>query len=99
MSAAVKIACLVEGHGECEAVPRLLHRIVRAIDSTLALVVNPVLRVPASRLLKPGEIERHVELAARKIGGQGGIFILLDSDDGCPAEDGPQLLRRARRAR
>jgi Domain of unknown function (DUF4276) len=95
----LRIASIVEGHGECEAVPILARRIAQTLDPSLVPTVYPVLRVPASRLVKQGEIERAVELAARKNAGQGGIFILLDCDDGCPAQDGPALLQRAIKAR
>ena len=95
----VRIASIVEGHGECEAVPILVRRIAQELDPELAPEVHPVLRVPASRLVKQGEIERAIELAARKNSGQGAILILLDSDDGCPAEEGPKLLLRATNAR
>jgi hypothetical protein len=95
----LRIASIVEGHGECEAVPILVRRIARTLDPSLVPVVDPVLRVPASRLVQQGEIERAIELAARKNAGQGGIFVLLDCDDGCPAEQGPALLQRALKAR
>ena len=93
----VRIAAIVEGHGECEAVPILIRRIAQTIDPGFVPKVLPPLRVPASRLLKEGEIERSVELAARKLQGRGGIVIIVDCDweDGCPAEDGPVLLKRA----
>ncbi|HEY7066266.1 MAG TPA: hypothetical protein VII06_32640 [Chloroflexota bacterium] len=45
--------------------------------------------------MKAGELERAVELAARKIRGDGGILVLIDSDDDCPAQLGPELLYRA----
>ena len=93
------IAAIVEGHGECEAVPILVRRIAQTLDLALAPVVHPVIRVPSSKLCKPGEIERVVELAARKNAGRGGILVLLDCDDDCPAETGPALLRRAVKAR
>jgi len=95
----LRIASIVEGHGECEAVPILVRRIAQTLDPALAPVVHPVIRVPASKLVKQGEIERAIELAARKNAGQGGILVLLDSDDGCPARDGPALLQRAIKAR
>src|SRR5258706_9481012 len=62
-------------------------------------MVRPVLRTPAARLIKQGEIERTVEFAALKNKGQGSILVLLDCDDGCPAVDGPELLKRASGAR
>lgn len=93
------IACIVEGHGEVEAVPLLIRRIAATLDAPPAVVVPPPLRVPKNRLLNPGELERTVEFAARKTGGRGAVLILLDADDDCPATLGPKLLERARRAR
>ena len=97
----VRIAAIVEGHGECEAVPILIRRIAETIDPGFVPKVLPPLRVPASRLLKEGEMERSVNLAARKLQGRGGIVIIVDCDweDGCPAEDGPMLLKRSVAAR
>jgi hypothetical protein len=46
-------------------------------------------------LVKPGELERAVELAARRVAGGGGVLVVLDSDDDCPAQVGPALLARA----
>jgi hypothetical protein len=95
----LRLACIVEGDGECEAVPILIRRIAQSLDPALVPAVNPVLRVPAARLIKQGELERSVELAARRLGGAGGILIVLDCDDGCPANEGPALLQRAITAR
>ena len=93
----VRIAAIVEGHGECEAVPILIRRIAQTIDPGFVPKVLPPLRVPATRLLKEGEAERSVELAARKLKGRGGILIIVDCDweNCCPAEQGPVLLKRA----
>ena len=74
----MKIAAIVEGHGECEAVPILIRRIAQTIDPGFVPKVLSPLRVPASRLLKEGEMERSVELAARKLRGRGGIVIIVD---------------------
>lgn len=54
-------------------------------------------RTPKSKLLRPDELERAVELAARRIGSHGAILIVLDSDTDCPARLGPQLFQRATR--
>jgi hypothetical protein len=97
----VKIAAIVEGHGECEAVPILIRRIARDIyPGFVPNVLSPV-RVPVSKLLKEGEIERTVIFSARKLKGKGGIIIIVDCDwdNGCPAKDGPALLKRAVSAR
>ena len=83
------IAAIVGGHGEVEAVPILIRRIANDIDPSLIVTVDPVLRVSESRLMRSQEreLERAVELAARKLGGRGAIFILTDCDweDGYPA--------------
>jgi hypothetical protein len=44
-------------------------------------------------------LERNIELAARKNSSQGGILVLLDCDDGCPATHAQYLLKRAVAAR
>lgn len=97
----VRIAAIVEGHGECEAIPVLIRRIALTIDPGFEPFILPPIRVPASRLIKTGELERSVELAARKLSGKGGILVLLDCDWKycCPALEAPALLNRARTAR
>ncbi|MBA4389211.1 MAG: hypothetical protein C0404_14655 [Verrucomicrobia bacterium] len=97
----LKIASVVEGHGECAAVPILVRRIAHDIDPGLVPVLLHPLRVPASRLRKQDELERAVEFSARKLQGVGGVIILLDCDweDGCPAREGPALLARAKSVR
>lgn len=90
-----RIAAIVEGHGETEAVPVLVRRLAeRAGYAGQVEVMQPVNRQPASKLLKRGELERNVELAFRKLGGSGGVFVLLDCDDRCAAREGPVLKRR-----
>jgi hypothetical protein len=94
----VQLACIVEGQGDLEAVPILLRRIARELSPETAVQVYPF-RIPRTKLLKEGELERAVELAARRAGRDGGVLILLDSDDECPAKLGPRLLERSVRAR
>jgi hypothetical protein len=95
----VAIGCVVEGHGDREALPVLIRRIVREVSShTIVKIPNPI-RIPKNKLLKPNELERAVELAARKIGQSGALIVMLDSDADCPAEQGPTLLQRARAVR
>ena len=95
----VRIAAIVEGHGECEAVPVLIRRIALDIDTGFVPRVLPPIRVPASKLLKEGELERSIQFAVLKLQGRGGILLILDCDDGCPAREGPRLLERAQRVR
>ena len=91
----VQIGCIVEGEGDEKALPILIRRIAENVYPELQLVIPIPIRVYRNKVVKEGELERAVELAARKIGGQGAIFILLDSDEDCPAQLGPELLYRA----
>ena len=97
----MKLAAIVEGEGETEALPVLVRRVAAEAAPDVTVIVDPVLRVPASKLRQEGQLERHVELCARRLGGEGSILVLLDCDwkDGCPKVDAPILLERARRAR
>ena len=94
-----RIAAIVEGHGEVEAVPILLRRIAPSVSPSLAVKVLKPIRIGRYKILKPGELERAVELAARQTGRGGCILILLDAEDDCPAELGRVLLERAIDAR
>lgn len=95
------LAPIVEGHGEVEALPALLHRIVRAKAFQGILHVNPPIRVKLGSFLHDHYFfRRYVTLASEKAAQEGGsVLILLDCDDECPAKLGPDLLRRAREVR
>jgi hypothetical protein len=93
----ITIKCIVEGHGENEAVPELLRRIGQDHAPHLLILSPQPIRQTRSRLLREGELERCVTLAARQLTTQGGILILIDSDDDCPASIGPALLARAQK--
>jgi hypothetical protein len=95
----LQIAAIVEGDGEVASVPILFRRFANLAGWDGRVRVDTVIRQPASKLIKPLELERLVILAARKLGGPGGIFVLLHSDDDCPATLGPNLLARVRQAR
>lgn len=95
----VRIAPIVEGAGECEAVPELIRRIAREIDPGFSLQILKPFRISASKLRKNGEMETAVELMARKLQGPGGIIVIVDCDDDCPAREGPALLQRAKNSR
>lgn len=90
----VRIGCVVEGKGEVEAVPVLIRRVAAIHYPELETVIPTPVRVSRNKVFRMGELERAVGLAARNIGRQGAIFIILDSDDECPAELGPALLYR-----
>jgi hypothetical protein len=92
-----RIALIVGGHGEKQAVPILIRRIASRIDPSMVVNVVCTYRESEDRLRKPGELERYVDLAARKLYGKGGLFILLDCDwpDACAKRDAPALFERA----
>ncbi len=94
----VKIGCIVEGESEVATVPLLIRRIAANLYPELPIVVPPPIRRPRNKVVKENELERAVEFVAHQIGGQGAIFIILDSDKDCPAQLGPELLHRATQA-
>src|SRR5581483_7473413 len=98
MTHELHIVCVVEGHGDVLAVPEILRRIIQTLRPDAVPIIPPAIRKPKSKLTKPGELERAVELAARKASG-GAIFIVVDADDDCAARLGPDFLRRAVEAR
>lgn len=95
----LNLSAIVEGHGDVRAVPCLLRRIRQAVRPDLNLNVLRPWRVDRYKLVKPGEIERTVELAARKTPPPRAILILVDADDDPPCVLGPRLLARAGKAR
>jgi hypothetical protein len=86
---------IVEGHGEVEAVPVLLRRIVSEIDPNRTADVRGPIRVKRQKVTHDGELERYAQLAGRSSGDGGAVLVLLDADDDCPAELGPALLARS----
>lgn len=93
------IAPIVEGHGDSQAIRRLIERVTFAYCADTAVVVAKPLRIQRDRLLKPDVLERAVTLAARQIRDRdGGVLVLIDADDDCPRDLAPTLLERARAA-
>ena len=90
----VKIGCVVEGKSEVAAVPILIRRVSEKCYPELDVDIPRPIRISRSKVVKAGELERAVDLASQNIGRQGAIFVILDSDDDCPAELGPALLHR-----
>lgn len=91
---------IVEGHGEIDALPALLHRIHRSINTQSVLRVLKPLRVKAGSFIQDqGYRQRHLSAAAILAKNAqhepGSVLILLDCDDACPAELGPRLLSEA----
>lgn len=89
------IAPIVEGHGDFEAVPVLLRRLL----PPEVRIARPV-RCPRSKFSASLEFLRYVRIARANIqpAERGTILILIDADEDCPAQLGPQLLVAAQSA-
>lgn len=95
----LKIGCIVEGQGDVESIPVLIRRIAAECYPEMAIHIPRPIRVNRTRVVLPDQLEQEVELAVHRIGENGAIFIILDSDDDCPAQLGPALLYRASQVR
>lgn len=97
----VRIGCIVEGIGDKSAAAVLVQRIARLVSPEAQVVTphNAILVRPKSRLIKEAELKAAVGLVALRVAPHGGILVLLDADEDCPADLGPQLLRWARTER
>lgn len=96
----VYFAPIVEGHGDRAAIRTLIHRVGAEVAPQVPLEVLAPLRIPKHTLLRVGELERAVEYSARKLNERmGGVIVLIDADDDCPAELSEDLRQRARGTR
>ena len=95
----MKLALIVEGHGEVRALPILVRRLLGHLGAEPMPEILPPHRVPRGRLVKEAELQRAVELQARRVGVDGAILIVVDADDDCPAALGPRLVTWARAIR
>lgn len=92
----MKIASIVEGHGEVAALPVLLRRMSQWRGLQAWPDVQIPIRVRRDRFLhRDDEFRRHLLLAAAKCGEGGWVLVLLDADDDCPAELAADVLQRA----
>ncbi|MCP4661689.1 MAG: DUF4276 family protein [bacterium] len=90
------IVAIVEGQSEVNSIPVLLRRILHQLGAYHIEVARPW-RVKRNRIVRPGELERAVEQSVRKRDHAAALLVLLDADDDCPAELGPELLARCRK--
>jgi hypothetical protein len=93
------IAAVAEGHGEVAALPILLRRIAAEIAPDLYLEIPPPFRTGRQALVRPGGLERVVQVQGDRVAARGGVLVVLDADDDCPAALGPHLLERIRATR
>ena len=94
----MRIGIIVEGHGEVEAFPILVRRLLARHGITDVEIPRPW-RLPKGKMMRQDELARTVEMVARKTSPGGALLILLDADDGCPAELGLRVLECVRRVR
>jgi hypothetical protein len=94
-----RIASVVEGHGEVQALPVLLRRLCAEINPNVWVDLPTPYRVGRDSLVAPRGIESIVDRALSQIRGVTGLLVLIDADDDCPASLGPDLLSRACGAR
>lgn len=89
----MKVASVVEGHGEVESVRIILRRLAQEAGDYDLTFPQPV-RMPKGKIVKEGGIERAVELALTRGPDVIGVVVLIDADDHCAATEGPSLLER-----
>ncbi len=91
------IVPIVEGISEVEAIPVLFRRILRHQNVQGVWIERPF-RIKRYGVVRDRELERAITQAVRDRTNVGGVIVVLDSDDDCPAQLGPALLARARTA-
>jgi hypothetical protein len=91
----VNFAFVIEGSGEVEALPLLVRRIAGEILGYFSLRTTRPVRIPRSKLVRPAELERAIQLAGAAVGGNGPVLVVLDGDDDAPCVLGPALKSRA----
>jgi hypothetical protein len=79
----LRIASIVEGHGEVYALPELLRRIAREVYGLEVATPTPH-RVARSSMTSGSGLARAVQLQDRRVGGRGAVLVLADSDDDDP---------------
>jgi Domain of unknown function (DUF4276) len=80
-----------------EALPVLIRRVVAEIDPGITAVMPRPFRHPSGRVQKIGGLERALGAIAERSPAHS-VVVLLDSDDDCPKELGPQMAWRAKEA-
>lgn len=87
----------MEGYAEVESIPVLFRRILEHQNIHDVSIARPF-RVKRNRVVRPNELERAVTLAVSDRADVAAVIVVLDPDDDCPAQLGPELLARARTA-
>ena len=75
----------------------MINTALASIGSALYPIIVRPFRVPWGTLVNvDGELERYAAMAISEGGPTTKLIVVLDADDYCPAQLGPQLLRRLR---
>lgn len=86
------IVPIVEGHGEMKSMGVIIRRAMS--DSGLYMQVGASIRVKRYQVVKPGELEKAIDLAFAKRTGVRALLLILDADDDCPKNCGALLRER-----
>lgn len=91
----ITFASIVEGDGEVAALRPLIESIIaNSADAAYPRIMRPYRMHRGSLINNAGELERYAEQALNEAGPAARLLVLLDADDDCPAELGPQLRQR-----
>ncbi len=93
------IVPIVEGQSEVESVGGLLRRILHEELGAHHVQVAKPFRDKRYQVVREGELERAVKLATQTRPDSAAVLVLMDADDDCPAQLGPDLLARAARVK
>jgi hypothetical protein len=88
----VNVVLVVEGHGDVEAFPTLVARAAHAFG-VQAFSTRPIRAGGFPRLVRQGEFERFVRLAAGRPDAAR-VVVALDLDDGCAMEESAGMNER-----
>lgn len=86
------LVTVVEGQSEARALNVLLRRML--VEQPGVKLARPF-RVRRSKVVRAGELEKSLAQAVRSRPGASALLLLLDADEDCAAEVGPELLARA----
>jgi hypothetical protein len=101
----LRVGVIVEGHGEYEAIRKLLERIWHEVLGGDVIEVLRPFRQPQGNLLMEDDLKKAVDAIKIKLGPDHSneprklVLILFDAEDRCPRDLAPRLLDWARESR
>lgn len=99
MNEPLRIALLVEGHGEVKAAPVLVRRIINAIDPAVSVRIATPSRYKRGRIETDDELRRFLGLGWLDVEAAGTCLLLVDGDGDCPVSLSQRLRDSANRLR